>query len=103
MSTYTRSDLVIDFANRQGVTQAEAQAMVDATLDLIRQKIETGHDVSLRRFGSFVLRVTKPRVGRNPNDPGVTVPIPARVTVKFQPSGELKTAITAMRPEKVSS
>lgn len=98
MNTYTRSELITDLANRQGVTQAQAQAMLEATLDLISRQIAAGNDVNLRRFGSFSLRVSKPRVGRNPKNPDVPVPIPARFSVKFQPCREIKESVASLNP-----
>jgi nucleoid DNA-binding protein len=40
--------------------------------------------VELRNFGIFQPRLTKPRVGRNPNQPGSSFVIPSRATVKFK-------------------
>jgi hypothetical protein len=40
--------------------------------------------VELRNFGVFQPRLTKPRVGRNPNQPGSSFVIPPRATVKFK-------------------
>jgi hypothetical protein len=39
----------------------------------------------LRNFGVLEVRLTKPRVGRNPNKPESSFVIPARATVKFKP------------------
>jgi nucleoid DNA-binding protein len=101
MNTYTRSDLIADLANRQGVSVAQAQAMVEVTLGLISERIASGNDVSLRRFGTFSLRVTKPRVGRNPNNPSQPIPIPARCSVKFMPCREVKVAVESLDPEMI--
>jgi hypothetical protein len=43
-----------------------------------------GEDVELRNFGIFEVRLTKERVGRNPNQPGSSFKIPQRATVKFK-------------------
>ena len=100
MNTYTRRDLINDLANRQGVTKARAQEILECTLGLISDQLGAGNGVSLRRFGAFSLRQTKPRVGRNPNNPDVPVPIPARFNVKFQPSTDLREAVSSLRPHK---
>ena len=41
--------------------------------------------MELRNFGVLEVRLTKPRVGRNPNRPGSSFVIPPRATVKFKP------------------
>jgi hypothetical protein len=51
----------------------------------------------LRNFGVFQPRLTKPRVGRNPNQPGSSFVIPPRATVKFK-AGK----IMRQRVEKLS-
>jgi nucleoid DNA-binding protein len=40
--------------------------------------------VELRNFGVFEVRLTKARVGRNPNEPGSRYDIPERASVKFK-------------------
>ena len=44
--------------------------------------------MELRNFGILEVKLTKPRVGRNPNQPGSSFVIPARATVKFK-SGKI--------------
>ena len=62
--------------------------MVQKTLDHIIDALAQGDTVELRNFGVLEVRLTKPRVGRNPNEPGSSYPIPARATVKFK-SGKI--------------
>ena len=44
--------------------------------------------MELRNFGVFQVRLSKARVGRNPNVPGSNFAIPPRATVKFK-SGKI--------------
>jgi DNA-binding protein HU-beta/integration host factor subunit alpha len=44
----------------------------------------------MRNFGTFHVRETKAKIGRNPKNPGKDVPIPARAAVKFKPGKEMK-------------
>jgi hypothetical protein len=67
-----------------------------AALGLDMQQV--GTDLTeLRNFGVFQPRLTKPRVGRNPNQPGSSFVIPPRATVKFK-AGK----IMRQRVEKLS-
>jgi hypothetical protein len=60
--------------------------------------------VELRHFGVLEVRLTKPRVGRNPNKPESSFTIPARATVKFKPGKIMRERVlklsAAMKKEK---
>jgi len=64
-----------------------------------------GDTVELRNFGVFEVRLTKPRVGRNPNRPGSEFKIPERATVKFKSGKLMRQKVgklsAAMKREKV--
>jgi nucleoid DNA-binding protein len=59
--------------------------IVQRTLDHITDALANNDTVELRNFGVLEVRLTKPRVGRNPNKPGSSFVIPSRATVKFKP------------------
>ena len=61
-----------------------------------------GDNVELRNFGVFEVKLTKPRVGRNPNEPGSSFVIPARATVKFKSGKVMKEKVAALT-EKLKS
>ncbi len=84
MGNLTKRDLVVRISNETGLTQLQVFEVVQKTLDYITEALANGEDVELRKFGVFEVRLTKPRVGRNPRSPGKDVPIPARATVKFK-------------------
>jgi len=85
MPNLTKRDMVISIAEEVGITQDQTFAVIQKTLDHIIENLALGHNVELRNFGVFELRLTKQRVGRNPNKPEADVPIPARAIVKFKP------------------
>ena len=70
MPTVTKRELVIELSNRTGFTQTQVFEVFQASLDLITQELAKGNEVTLRRFGTFEVRVSKPKIGRNPNQPG---------------------------------
>jgi nucleoid DNA-binding protein len=82
--TLTKREIVVKIANDMGITQSEVFAVVQKTFEAITRTLAKGDRVELRDFGVFEVRVTKPRVGRNPNRPQVDVPIPRRAVVKFK-------------------
>jgi len=84
MATLTKRDLVVQISEKTGIVQSQVLGVVQATLDHIVDAVARGENVELRNFGVLEVRLTKPRIGRNPNKPGSEVPIPARATVKFK-------------------
>ena len=62
--------------------------MVQKTLDHITDALAHGDTVELRNLGILEVKLRKPRVGRNPNQPGSSFVIPAMAKVKFK-SGKI--------------
>lgn len=84
MANLTKRDLVLKISNETGVVQNQVVEIVQKVLDEITESLASGQDVELRNFGVFEVRLTKPRVGRNPNEPGTHFDIPPRAVVKFK-------------------
>ncbi|MDX2081932.1 MAG: HU family DNA-binding protein [Terrimicrobiaceae bacterium] len=90
MANLTKRELVMRISRDTGVTQQDAFAVLQSALDLIVTALAQGQTVELRNFGVFEVRLTKPRVGRNPHRPEKDVLIPARATVKFKAGKEMR-------------
>ena len=88
MGTLTKRELVVKISNETGLVQHQVFEVVQKTLDSITDALAQGDTVELRNFGVLEVKLTKPRVGRNPNQPGSSFVIPARATVKFK-SGKI--------------
>ena len=84
MANLTKRDIVVKISNDTGLVQHQVFEVVQRTLDVITDSLARGEDVELRNFGIFEVRLTKERVGRNPNQPGSSFKIPPRATVKFK-------------------
>ncbi len=89
----TKRDLVIQISNETGLIQQDVLAVVQKTLDHITAALTKGETVELRNFGVFEVKLRKPRIGRNPNDPGKDVQIPCRAVVKFKPGKEMREVV----------
>ncbi len=98
MATVTKRDLVIQISDQTGLTQNQVFDVLQLFLDNTTTHLAQNCDVVLRNFGTFEIRVTKPKVGRNPNNPDRDVPIPARAIVKFKPGKELKEKVLQLLP-----
>jgi nucleoid DNA-binding protein len=97
MAKLTKRDIVVAISNQTGMVQSQVSEVVQRTLDHITDSLANNVAVELRNFGVFQPRLTKPRVGRNPNEPGSSFVIPSRATVKFK-AGK----IMRQRVEKLS-
>lgn len=97
MAKLTKRDIVVAISNQTGMVQHQVFDIVQRTLDKITDSLANNVPVELRNFGIFQPRLTKPRVGRNPNQPGSSFVIPSRATVKFK-AGK----IMRQRVEKLS-
>ena len=95
MST-TKRDLVIRISNDTGLIQQDVMAVVQKTLDYSTEALIAGKNVELRNFGVFEVKLRKPRVGRNPNDPAKDVQIPARAVVKFKAGKEMREQVLSL-------
>ncbi len=91
--TITRAEVTDSVVRQIGLTRQEASDLLDRTLELIGQALETEDEVKLSRFGNFVVRSKAPREGRNPKT-GEEAIIAARRVVTFRPSPMLKTRVS---------
>src|SRR4051794_29913941 len=97
MAKLTKRDIVVAISNQTGMVQHDVFEAVQRTLDHITNALASNVPGQLRNFRVFQPRLTKPRVGRNPNQPGSSFTIPPRATVKFK-AGK----IMRQRVEKLS-
>lgn len=82
--------------------RVNAQSVLDvvqASIDCLQDAILAGKHIEFRDFGVFEVITRKERLGRNPNDPGHTVVIPPRRTVKFKPSRKMLAALSEKLPK----
>ena len=100
MSNLTKRDMVVEISKEVGITQQETFKVIQKTLEHITESLAEGNNVEFRNFGVFEVRLTKPRIGRNPHKPETDVAIPARATVKFKP-GKIMRQRVLLRTEQL--
>jgi nucleoid DNA-binding protein len=89
----TKRDIACRVSAETGLTQAQALAVVQSTLDAILSAVSQDKIVELRNFGVFEAKTHLARVGRNPKNPTNAVIIPARRVVKFTAGKEMREAV----------
>ena len=83
------SELIKSVADRAGITQEAAKTAVESVVATMASTLASGDDVKLTNFGSFNVKVTEARQGRNPRT-GESLMIAAGRKISFKPSSELK-------------
>jgi len=73
-------------------TKKEAQEIVDTVWDTIKGSLKKKEDVAISGFGTFKVKQTKARMGRNPKT-GEAIQIPAKKKIAFRVSKELKSLL----------
>ena len=92
MSTLTRADLAEALNRKLGFSRSEGLDLVEGILDHMTNALESGQNVKISGFGTFLLRDKRQRIGRNPKT-GVEVPITPRRVLTFRASQMLKDRI----------
>jgi len=91
----TKRDLVVRIAEETGLIQEDVAAVLQKSLDYITDALVEGEHVEFREFGVFDVCVRKARVGRNPKQPSIPVPIPEHKVVRFKPGKSMKERVLA--------
>ena len=91
-----KKQLAGKLAKKEKLTKAQAEQIIDSTLDFISQALIGGDKVRLVGFGNFVVRKRKGRIGRNPQT-GEEIKIPARTVPVFRPGALLKDSVQKAR------
>lgn len=84
-----RAELVEKIATSVGLSKAQADSTLAATLDAVKKELGGGGSVSLVGFGTFSVSKRAARKGKNPRT-GETIKIAARKVPKFSAGKELK-------------
>lgn len=84
-----KAELIDLISEETKTTKAQAERMLDATLDCIKKTVKKGDEVKLVGFGTFTKAKRKARMGRNPQT-GKSIKIPATWFPKFRPGAEFK-------------
>ena len=76
----------------------DSSKLIEDIFDEIMISLESGNDVKLSSFGTFLIKSKKSRIGRNPKT-GVEANINARKVVTFHPSNLIRKKIKWLQYE----
>lgn len=81
----SKVDIIADVAATLGSTKVAAKEALEAVLDAIQTCLDAKEDVKFVGFGTFKVKETKARTGRNPQT-GAEIQIPAGTKISFKAS-----------------
>ena len=88
----TKAELVSAVAEMAGTSKKDAEAVLQAFLDVVTKTLSKGEDVTLAGFGTFSVTQRQARVGVNPRTLE-KIKIAATKTPKFKAGKKLKEAV----------
>jgi len=88
----TKADIFEKIQKGIGLSKKESAEMVEAVFAIMKSTLESGENLKISGFGSFIVKQKKDRRGRNPQT-GESITIETRRILTFKPSGVLKDEI----------
>ena len=81
----TKADIVSNISDQLGIDKVDVQVTVEKFMDEIKNSLESGENVYLRGFGSFIIKTRAEKTGRNISK-NTTIKIPAHNIPAFKPA-----------------
>jgi DNA-binding protein HU-beta len=81
----TKADIVANISEKLGMEKGDVQATVESFMDEVKQALESGNNVYLRGFGSFIIKKRAEKTARNISK-NTTIKIPAHNIPSFKPA-----------------
>lgn len=91
----TKAGLIDLIAAKVALKKKDIAPVVDAVFETVADVLSTGEKCTFVDFGVFEVRQRAAREGRNPQNPKVTVKIPAKKVPVFRPGKGLKEKVQA--------
>ncbi len=81
----TKAEIVAEVANKTGVEKIAVQSVIETMMETIKGAMQSGDNVYLRGFGSFIIKERAEKTGRNISK-NTTIVIPAHKIPAFKPA-----------------
>lgn len=92
MTKITKQGLIEKLAKSNDVPKKTAETMLNSFIDTIMMSLKKGDKVAIPGFGTFMVRKSKARIGRNPAT-GAKINIPAKKKAVFRAGKEFKNLV----------
>lgn len=94
-----KAELITYLADKVGITKKQAEDTVEAFVDVVISTLQSGGEVTIAGFGSFMAKTRQGRTGVNPQNPSEKIQIPSVTVPKFKAGKSLKDALKHSKPE----
>ena len=81
----TKADIVANISEKLGMEKGDVQATIETFMEEVKSSLESGDNVYLRGFGSFVVKTRAEKTGRNISK-NESIIIPAHNIPAFKPA-----------------
>ena len=81
----TKAEIVSKISDKLGLDRNDVQLTVENFMDEVINSLESGQNVYLRGFGSFIIKTRAEKTGRNISK-NTTIKIPAHNSPAFKPA-----------------
>lgn len=81
----TKADIVASISEKLGMEKGDVQATIETFMTEVKDSLESGDNVYLRGFGSFIIKKRAEKTGRNISK-NTTIKIPAHNIPAFKPA-----------------
>lgn len=81
----TKADIVAKTSEKLGLEKGDVQATIETFMNEVKNSLESGENVYLRGFGSFIIKTRAEKTGRNISK-NTTIKIPAHNIPAFKPA-----------------
>ena len=81
----TKAEIVSKISDKLGLDRNDVQLTVENFMDEVSNSLESGQNVYLRGFGSFIIKTRAEKTGRNISK-NTTIKIPAHNIPAFKPA-----------------
>lgn len=88
----TKAEIVSEIAKKTGIDKATVMTTVEAFMDSVKNSMNSGENVYLRGFGSFILKKRASKTARNISK-NTTIIIPEHNIPAFKPAKTFASAI----------
>lgn len=95
MSTITKKQIVDMVAENTTLSKKDVKMIIEKFCDKVEESLAAGNKVQLQGFGTFEVRDSQERIGRNPRNPEETIVIPACKRPVFKFSSSVKERMNA--------
>lgn len=81
----TKADIVAKISEKLGLEKGDVQTTIETFMEEVKTSLESGDNVYLRGFGSFIVKKRAEKTARNIKK-NTTIKIPAHNIPAFKPS-----------------